>query len=128
MPYYCRSLISQALNHKKRKSMSGSQILVLGVAYKPDIGDVRESPALKLIELLRNAGASVAYHDPHVPSVPDLGLESVPLDPARYDCVTIVTDHSSIDYSALVDQADLVVDLRNATGQKGRDSDKVWKL
>ena len=128
MPYYCRSLISQALNHKKQKSMSGSQILVLGVAYKPDIGDVRESPALKLIELLRNAGANVAYHDPHVPSVPGLGLESVPLEPARYDCVTIVTDHSSIDYSALVDQADLVVDLRNATGEKGRDSDKVWKL
>jgi UDP-N-acetyl-D-glucosamine dehydrogenase len=128
MPYYCRSLISQALNHKKQKSMSGSQILVLGVAYKPDIGDVRESPALKLIELLRNAGANVAYHDPHVPSVPDLGLESVPLDPARYDCVTIVTDHSSIDYSALIDQAELVVDLRNATGDKGRDSDKVWKL
>jgi UDP-N-acetyl-D-glucosamine dehydrogenase len=128
MPYYCRSLISQALNHKKQKSMSGSRILVLGVAYKPDIGDVRESPALKLIELLRNAGANVAYHDPHVPSIPVLGLESVPLDPAEYDCVTIVTDHSSIDYAALVDQADLVVDLRNATGDKGRDSDKVWKL
>jgi UDP-N-acetyl-D-glucosamine dehydrogenase len=128
MPYYCRSLISQALNHKKQKSMSGSRILVLGVAYKPDIGDVRESPALKLIELLRNAGADVAYHDPHVPSIPDLALESVPLDPAQYDCVTIVTDHSSIDYAALVDQADLVVDLRNATGDKGRDSDKVWKL
>ncbi len=60
--------------------------------------------------------------------MPGLGLESVPLEPARYDCVTIVTDHSSIDYSALVDQADLVVDLRNATGEKGRDSDKVWKL
>ena len=128
MPYYCRSLISQALNHKKQKSMSGSQILVLGVAYKPDIGDVRESPALKLIELLRNAGANVAYHDPHVPSLPGLALESVPLDAALYDCVTIVTDHSSIDYAALVDQADLVVDLRNATGDKGRDSDKVWKL
>ena len=128
MPYYCRSLISQALNHKKQKSMSGSQILVLGVAYKPDIGDVRESPALKLIELLRNAGANVAYHDPHVPSVPELGLESVPLDAAVYDCVTIVTDHSSIDFSALVDNAELVVDLRNATGNKGRDSDKVWKL
>jgi UDP-N-acetyl-D-glucosamine dehydrogenase len=128
MPYYCRSLISQALNHKKQKSMSGSQILVLGVAYKPDIGDVRESPALKLIELLRNAGANVAYHDPHVPSVPELGLESVPLDAARYDCVTIVTDHSSIDYGALVDEAELVVDLRNATGDQGRRSDKVWKL
>jgi len=128
MPYYCRSLISQALNHKKQKSMSGSQILVLGVAYKPNIGDVRESPALKLIELLRNAGANVAYHDPHVPSVPELALESVPLNPAQYDCVTIVTDHSSIDYSALVDKAELVVDLRNATGDKGRDSNKVWKL
>jgi len=128
MPYYCRSLISQALNHKKQKSMSGSHILVLGVAYKPDIGDVRESPALKLIELLRNAGSDVAYHDPHVPSIPELALESVPLDPAQYDCVAIVTDHSSIDYDALVDRADLVVDLRNATGQKGRDSDKVWKL
>jgi UDP-N-acetyl-D-glucosamine dehydrogenase len=128
MPYYCRSLISQALNHKKQKSMSGSRILVLGVAYKPDIGDVRESPALKLIELLRNAGAIVAYHDPHVPSIPDLALESAPLDPAEYDCVTIVTDHSSIDYARLVDRADLVVDLRNATGTMGRDSDKVWKL
>ena len=83
MPYYCRSLISQALNHKKQKSMSGSQILVLGVAYKPDIGDVRESPALKLIELLRNAGANVAYHDPHVPSVPSSGssrCRSIPRD------------------------------------------------
>ena len=101
---------------------------MLGVAYKPDIGDVRESPALKLIELLRNAGADVAYHDPHVPSLPELALESVPLDPAAFDCVTIVTDHSSIDYSELVDRARLVVDLRNATGTKGRASEKVWKL
>jgi UDP-N-acetyl-D-glucosamine dehydrogenase len=128
MPYYCRSLISQALNHRKQKSMSGSRILVLGVAYKPDIGDVRESPALKLIELLRNAGSEVGYHDPHVPSIPELALESVPLDPTAWDCVTIVTDHSSIDYEELVDRAALVVDLRNATGEKGRLSEKVWKL
>jgi UDP-N-acetyl-D-glucosamine dehydrogenase len=128
MPYYCRSLISQALNHGAQKSMSGSKILVLGVAYKPDIGDVRESPALKLIELLRNAGSQVEYHDPHVPSVPELGMESVPLDPEEYDCVTIVTDHSSVDYDELVERAALVVDLRNATGTKGRASEKVWKL
>ncbi len=66
MPYYCRSLISQALNHGRQRSLSGSKILVLGVAYKPDIGDMRECPALKLIELLQNAGAEVSYHDPHV--------------------------------------------------------------
>jgi UDP-N-acetyl-D-glucosamine dehydrogenase len=128
MPYHCRSLISQALNHGKQKSMSGARILIIGVAYKPDIGDMRESPALKLIELLRGAGADVSYHDPHVASVPDIGLESVPLEPEHYDCVTIVTDHSSVDYDALVDRADLVVDLRNATGEAGRRFDKVWKL
>jgi UDP-N-acetyl-D-glucosamine dehydrogenase len=128
MPYYCRSVISQALNHGKQKSMSGSRILVLGVAYKPDIGDVRESPALKLIELLRNAGSDVAYHDPHVPSIPELALESVPLDPGGYDCVVIVTDHSSIDYEDLVARSDLVVDLRNATGDAGLRSEKVFKL
>jgi UDP-N-acetyl-D-glucosamine dehydrogenase len=128
MPYYCRSLISQALNHGAQKSMSGSRILVLGVAYKPDIGDMRESPALKLIELLRNAGAHVEYHDPHVPSVHELGMESVPLEPGEYDCITIVTDHSSIDYEELVQRARLIVDLRNATGELGRQADKVWKL
>jgi UDP-N-acetyl-D-glucosamine dehydrogenase len=128
MPYYCRSLISQALNHGAQKSMSGSRILVLGVAYKPDIGDMRESPALKLIELLRNAGADVEYHDPHVPSVHGVGLESVPLEPEEYDCIAVVTDHSSIDYDELVEKARLIVDLRNATGELGRRSDKVWKL
>ena len=103
-------------------------MLVLGVAYKPDIADVRESPALKLIELLRNAGAEVSYHDPHVPVVPDYGLESVELEPAAYDCVAIVTDHSGIDYDDLVARSELVVDFRNATGEAGRKSDKVWKL
>jgi UDP-N-acetyl-D-glucosamine dehydrogenase len=103
-------------------------VLVLGVAYKPDIADVRESPALKLIELLRNAGAEVSYHDPHVPVVPDYGLESVELEPAAYDCVAIVTDHSGIDYDDLVARSELVVDFRNATGEAGRKSDKVWKL
>ena len=128
MPYYCRSLISQALNHGRQRSLKGSTVLVLGVAYKADISDVRESPALKLVELLRNAGADVSYHDPHVPRVPGLDLESVALDPAAYDCVAIVTDHSGIDYADVVEQAQVVVDFRNATGEKGRLSDKVWKL
>ncbi len=101
---------------------------MLGVAYKPDISDVRESPALKLIELLRNAGADVAYHDTFVPTLPELGLESVGFEPAAYDCVAVVTDHSGIDYDDLVERAQLVVDFRNATGATGLESDKVWKL
>jgi len=130
MPYFCRSLVSQALNHVRQRSLSGSKILVLGVAYKPDIADTRESPAIKLIALLEKAGADVAYHDPHVPSFVENGLtmHSSPLQPAAYDCVVVVTNHSGIDYSALVDESVLVVDLRNATGAKGRRSDKVWKL
>ena len=130
MPYFCRSLVSQALNHARQRSLSGSKILVLGVAYKPDISDTRESPALKLIALLQTAGAEVSYHDPHVPSFAENGLEmsSSALEPAEYDCVVVVTNHSGIDYDALVDDAVLVVDLRNATGANGRRSDKVWKL
>src|SRR5206468_2609118 len=72
MPYFCRSLVSQALNHSKEMAMKGAKILVLGVAYKPDIADLRESPAVKLISLLGNAGAEVSYHDPHVPSFDEL--------------------------------------------------------
>jgi len=128
MPYYCRSLVSQALNHGAGKSLSESRILVLGVAYKPDIGDRRESPALKLAELLHNAGAELAYHDPHVPHLPELGLSSVPLEPEAHDAVVIVTNHSGIDYDALVERAGVVVDLRNATGEAGTRSEKVWKL
>jgi UDP-N-acetyl-D-glucosamine dehydrogenase len=130
MPYFCRSLVSQALNHSKEMSLKGSKVLVLGVAYKAGIGDMRESPALKLISLLDNAGADVAYHDPHVPSFKDHGLEMtcVAYEPAAYDCVVIVTDHPEIDYDQLVDDASLVVDLRNATGAKGTASEKVFKL
>jgi UDP-N-acetyl-D-glucosamine dehydrogenase len=128
MPYFCRSLISQAMNHGAQRSLSGSKVLVLGVAYKADVSDTRESPALKLIELLRKGGAEVAYHDPHVPELPKHGLSSQPLQPADYDCVTIVTAHSSIDYDGLVEDAKLVVDLRNATGRNGRVDGKVWKL
>ncbi|MEN3342014.1 MAG: UDP-N-acetyl-D-glucosamine dehydrogenase [Actinomycetota bacterium] len=132
MPYFCRSLVSQALNHASEKAMKGSKVLVLGVAYKPDIGDMRESPALKLISLLQNAGSEVSYHDPYVPRFTDsrlgLALESVPLEASAYDCVVIVTDHSRIDYERLVDEAPLIVDLRNATGKKGAESPTVFKL
>ena len=130
MPYFCRSLVSQALNHHAKRAMKGSRILVLGVAYKPDIGDLRESPALKLISLLQNAGAEVAYHDLHVPQIREEGVElaGVAYEPDKYDCVVIVTDHSSLDYDRLVDEASLVVDLRNATGAKGSAAEHVFKL
>jgi UDP-N-acetyl-D-glucosamine dehydrogenase len=125
MPYFCRSLISQALNHGARKSVSGSKILILGVAYKPDIGDWRETPAEKLIDLLRTAGGQVSYHDPHVPEFD--GMTSVPLEPERYDCVAIVTNHSTIDYGDVVRRGNVIVDFRNAT--KGHEvGGKVWKL
>jgi UDP-N-acetyl-D-glucosamine dehydrogenase len=126
MPYFCRSLISQALNHGAQKSLKGSRILVLGVAYKADIDDVRESPAEKIIQLLRKGGADVAYHDPHVEEFD--GLRSTPYTPESYDCVVIVTAHGSIDYDDLVDRAQIVVDLRNATGRNGTGNGKVWKL
>jgi UDP-N-acetyl-D-glucosamine dehydrogenase len=126
MPYYCRSLVSQALNHGAQRSLKGSKVLVLGVAYKADISDVRESPALKVMQLLENAGAEVSFHDPHVPSLD--GKESVPLEPAAYDCVAILTAHSSIDHARVVRDARIVVDFRNATGDAGRDDPKVWKL
>jgi UDP-N-acetyl-D-glucosamine dehydrogenase len=125
MPYFCRSVISQALNHGAQKSLKGSTILVLGVAYKDDIDDVRESPAEKIVELLKTAGSDVAYHDPFVPEFE--GLESVPLEPQDYDCVVIVTAHSDIDYDDVVRRGKVIVDFRNAT--KGFEVDgKVWKL
>ena len=130
MPYYCRSRVSQALNHGAHKSLAGARVLVLGVAYKADISDWRESPAVKLIELLQNAGAEVSYHDPHVPSfaADGIALASVSFEPTAYDAVVIATAHSGIDYAKLVDDAQLVVDLRNATGRAGITSEKVWKL
>jgi len=126
MPFFCRSLISQALNHGAEKSLKGSRILILGVSYKGDIDDVRESPAEKIIALLSKAGAEVSYHDPHVEEFD--GLRSVGYAPEEYDCAVIVTAHSSIDYEDLVERAQIVVDLRNATGRNGTGNGKVWKL
>ena len=127
MPYWCHGKLTRALNSQER-AVRGAKVLILGVSYKADLGDMRESPALKLIELLRKDGAEVAYHDPHVPALPELGLTSAPLEPERYDCVAIVAAHSSVDYAELVERAKLVVDFRNATGRAGVANGKVWKL
>jgi len=126
MPYFCRSLISQALNHGAEKSLKGSRLLVLGVSYKADVDDVRESPAEKIIQLLQKAGAAVSYHDPHVAEFD--GMQSVEYRPEEYDGVVIVTAHKAIDYDELVERAEIVVDLRNATGRNGSGNGKVWKL
>ncbi len=130
MPYYCRSRVSQALNHGSGKSLKDAKILVLGVAYKADISDMRESPSVKLIQLLQGGGANVSYHDPYVPSFEEHGVElsSVPLEPQLYDAVVIATAHSGIDYTQLVADSTVVVDFRNATGRAGVKSEKIWKL
>jgi UDP-N-acetyl-D-glucosamine dehydrogenase len=127
MPYWCVGKIVRALN-SQAKPLKGSRIVLLGVSYKEDIGDMRESPALKMIELLREEGAEVSYHDRFVSELPELGLRSEPLDTDGADCVVIVTAHSGIDYGALVERAPLVVDFRNATGASGTANGKVWKL
>jgi UDP-N-acetyl-D-glucosamine dehydrogenase len=127
MPYWCLGKVVRALN-SQAKPLRGSKVLVVGVSYKEDIGDMRESPALKLIELMRDEGADVAYHDPFVPELPEFGLRSQALDADGADCIVIVTAHSGIDYRALVQQAPLIVDFRNATGQDGTRNGKVWKL
>jgi UDP-N-acetyl-D-glucosamine dehydrogenase len=129
MPYFCLEKITRALNSQE-KAVKGSRVHLVGVAYKADVGDLRESPALKLIELLRDEGAEVSYHDPHVPELPDHGLASAELDGsvAGMDCVAIVTAHSGIDYGALAAKAQLVVDFRNATGKNGSSNGRVWKL
>jgi UDP-N-acetyl-D-glucosamine dehydrogenase len=129
MPYFCLEKITRALNSDE-KSVKGSKIHLVGVAYKADVADLRESPALKLMELLREEGADVSYHDPHIAELPAHGLSSQSLDGAvdAADCVAIVTAHSGIDYDALAERARLVVDFRNATGRNGSRNGRVWKL
>jgi UDP-N-acetyl-D-glucosamine dehydrogenase len=122
--------IGRALNRQAR-SLHGSRVLILGVAYKPNIDDTRESPALKLIELLRKEGTDVAYHDPHVAKLPTRNLVSVDLtdaEIARAQCVVIVTDHASVDYARIVELAPIVVDFRNATRRVPGSEDKVIRL
>jgi UDP-N-acetyl-D-glucosamine dehydrogenase len=127
MPYFCRGKIWRALNAHS-KAIRGSKILVLGVAYKKDISDMRESPALKVIELLLGSGGLVSYHDPFVPELKEFDLRSVELKPEDYDLVAILTDHSDVDYDDVCDRAQLVVDFRNATKPVAPREGKVWKL
>jgi len=132
MPRYVVSRVQDALNDAGR-ALKGARVLVIGVAYKPDIADVRESPALDVIGLLREKGAEVEYYDPYVPSIEHegWGLRSVPnLDEAarRSDCVVIVTNHSSIDYRRLAETAPLLFDSRNALGAAGIRSERVIRL
>jgi UDP-N-acetyl-D-glucosamine dehydrogenase len=132
MPRYVVTKVQDALN-EVGKPLKGSRVLVLGVAYKPDIDDLRESPALDVIGLLKQKGAVVSYHDPHIPtlnhdswslsSVTDL-MDAVP----QADCVVIVTNHSTYDYSAILEAAQLIVDTRNALGSAGKYSHKVTRL
>jgi UDP-N-acetyl-D-glucosamine dehydrogenase len=128
MPYYVVERTAEALN-RERKPLNGSRVLVLGVAYKKDVDDLRESPALTILSLLKKRGAVVDYHDPYFPHVGrgrhyDLNLTCASLDSiSGYDCVLIVTDHSSYDYPRIVGDAQLVVDSRNAT--RGIDSPKI---
>jgi UDP-N-acetyl-D-glucosamine dehydrogenase len=128
MPYNVISATISALNRQK-KAINGSKIMVLGVAYKRDIDDLRESPALTIIELLQKEGAQVSYNDPYFPFVGrgrkyDLQMTRSPLDNlGQYDCVLIITDHTDYDYKKIVNEAQLVVDSRYAT--RGIKSDKI---
>ena len=128
MPAHVVQFVGKALNQHK-KAVNGSKILMLGMAYKKDIDDLRESPSLTIIELLRAEGAEVLYNDPYFPTVGrgrryNLNMTSTPLENLdQYDCVLIVTDHSDYDYKAIVEQSKLVVDSRNAT--KGIVSPKI---
>ncbi len=123
MPHYWVQQVQDALNDAG-KAVKGSRVLVLGVAYKKDISDLRESPALDIIRLLQEKGATVAYHDPHVPTLRHEGLEltgeaDLPAALAAADCVVIATDHSSYDWAAIRDAAALVVDTRHALARAG---------
>ena len=133
--YYVVNKVYRALNEVK-KSVKDSKILILGVAYKKDIDDARESPALIIIERLRKEGANITYHDPYIPEIHPHGgssihLTSVNLTPetlAGADCVLIITDHSDIDYNHVVEHAQLVVDTRNATKDVKNNREKIYKI
>lgn len=132
MPYYVRELVVRSLN-QQGKSLKGSKVLLMGVAYKKDVGDMRESPAIKVFELLGETEAHLVYHDPFVPEFEEgtHRLHSVELTDAllqEADCVVILTDHSSFDYANIVRQAQIVVDTRNATRAISEDRNKIILL
>jgi UDP-N-acetyl-D-glucosamine dehydrogenase len=133
MPYHVVEAVATALNDRK-KAIKGSKLLILGVAYKKDVDDLRESPTLKIMQLLQQRGAELDYNDPYFPQLHKMrhynyeNMKSVPLSPqtiGNYDGVVIATDHSSYDYASIVDSAKLVVDTRNATRRVQRGRDKI---
>ncbi len=134
MPYFVLDKTIRALN-KIGKSIKGAKILVLGVAYKPDVDDMRESPSLKVIDLLQKEGASVDYNDPYIPEIPEtrkykFEMKSVPLTPeniSSYDAVIITTDHSVYDYEMIEKNARLIIDTRNALKKKGVTNGNIVK-
>ncbi|MBT3391292.1 MAG: nucleotide sugar dehydrogenase [Chloroflexi bacterium] len=132
MPRYVTRKVQDALN-EQRKSLNGSKILVLGVAYKPDIDDLRESPALDVIGLLEQSGAEVSFHDPYIPSIKEeeFELQSVPdlMSAVKAaDCVVIITNHSDYVYAEILETAKCIVDTRNALGSAARGNPKVFRL
>jgi UDP-N-acetyl-D-glucosamine dehydrogenase len=135
MPEYVVQRLIAALN-QAGKPLQGSKICVLGVAYKRDVDDPRESPSFELMKLLRTGGAVISYNDPHVPTLPRMRhhdvpkLKSTPLTPqflAQQDALLIATDHSAYDYNFLVQHAQLVLDTRNATKNVRQGREKIWK-
>ena len=132
MPRFVIGRVQDGLNGQM-KPLKGSRVLILGAAYKPDIDDLRESPALDVIHLLREKGALVEYHDPHIASLvsDELVMESVPDLMAAVreaDCVVIITNHKKYDFNAILENARLIIDTRNALGKQGRDNPKVVRL
>jgi UDP-N-acetyl-D-glucosamine dehydrogenase len=133
MPYHVVDSVAEALSQHK-KSLKGAKLLVLGVAYKKDVDDLRESPTLKIMEILKKRGAEFEYNDPYFPHLHKMRhydfshMKSVPLSAenlGKFDAVIISTDHSSYDYVAIVDAAKLVVDTRNATRRVIRHREKI---
>ena len=137
MPRHVVGRLAEALDIRLGKALSRARVLVIGLAYKKNVPDIRESPSLKLIELILERKGTVDYHDPHVAEVPRTreymalkGRRSVPLDEETvrgYDAVLISTDHDAVDYGALARWAPLVVDTRNAFARRGIDDDTIVK-
>jgi UDP-N-acetyl-D-glucosamine dehydrogenase len=137
MPYRVVDKLVEAVDRRAGKAFARSRVLLIGVAYKKNVDDMRESPSLKLIELIEARGAEVDYHDPYIPVIPMTrehaalaGRKSVPLDAgsiAGYDAVLIATDHDNVDYKHLVEHAKVVVDTRNACARAGLASDRIIK-
>jgi UDP-N-acetyl-D-glucosamine dehydrogenase len=132
MPRFVISRVQDALN-EHQKAIKGSKVLVLGAAYKPDIDDLRESPAIDVIRLLEQKGAEVNYHDPYIPMIKEDGWEirsitDLMAGVEAADCVVIVTNHKTYDYAAILKKSRLIVDTRNALGKKGMKNPKVVRL